>query len=232
LRLGIETQSGVMSFIKCIALLCVLSYSSSHTQAQKIENSPTIADILSGEFRVAFLGIDLSETKFIGDKEDWPGAEFIKTLNPAWNNLLAYDLRKYRILPRALRLKPELVEYYPNICTIHNDKLSFGEAIMPVSFGDEINNDKIQSILDSYDFTDLTGIGLMIFIESFDAKNSLGTMYFTFLNLNTHKIIYSEKLNGNPAGVTPRKYWVETIHDVISQVQEIKYREWKKAYLR
>ena len=219
-------------FIAGITLLYALTYPVSPAQAQETENRITFKNFLSGELRVAFLGIDLSEAKFIGDEIDWPGVDFIKSINPAWNNLLAYDLRKYRILPRALRLKSESVEYYHNICTIHNNELTFKDAIVPVWQSEGLNDDKIQLTLNTYDFAGLTGVGLMILIESFDAKNKIGRMTFTFLDLDTHKIIYSEKMSGFPGGTGPRKYWVETVHDVISQVQEIKYKEWKKEYLR
>jgi hypothetical protein len=230
------------SSIAMVAMLVVLTYTATMAQSSADKPPPssrggattsskpelklTKRDILNYE-KITFLGIDLTETIFVGGYEEWKSEDELKRLNPQWNQLMASEADKYN-LRRALRNNN--IDYQVGICIDHNDNVNFKEKITFTDPDKPLTSEQIQNIVKSYDFKDLTGLGMMFVIESFNKNKAEGTMILTFVNLNNKEIIYEERLSGPSAGFGLRNHWARTILEAIIQVDKKRYKAWEKTF--
>ena len=230
------------SSIAMVAMLVVLTYTATMAQSSADKPPPssrggattsnkpelklTKRDILNYD-KITFLGIDLTETIFVGGYEEWKSEDELKRLNPQWNQLMASEADKYN-LRRALRNNN--IDYQVGICIDHNDNVNFKEKITFTDPDKPLTSEQIQNIVKSYDFKDLTGLGMMFVIESFNKNKAEGTMILTFVNLNNKEIIYEERLSGPSAGFGLRNHWARTILEAIIQVDKKRYKAWEKTF--
>jgi len=225
-----------------VAMLVVLTYTATMAQSSADKPPPssrggattsskpelklTKRDILNSS-KITFLGIDLTETLFVGGYEEWKSEDELKRLNPQWNQLMVSEADKYN-LRRALRNNN--IDYQVGICIDHNDNVNFKEKITFTDPGKPLTSEQIQNIMSSYDFKDLTGLGMMFVIESFNKNKAEGTMALTFVNLNNKEIIYEERLSGPSAGFGLRNHWARSILEAIIQIDKKRYKTWEKTF--
>ena len=230
------------SSIAMVAMLVVLTYTATMAQSSADKPPPssrggattnskpelklTKRDILNSS-KITFLGIDLTETLFVGGYEEWKSEDELKRLNPQWNQLMVSEADKYN-LRRALRNNN--IDYQVGICIDHNDNVNFKEKITFTDPGKPLTSEQIQNIMNSYDFKDLTGLGMMFVIESFNKNKAEGTMALTFVNLNNKEIIYEERLSGPSAGFGLRNHWARSILEAIIQIDKKRYKTWEKTF--
>jgi hypothetical protein len=230
------------SSIAMVAMLVVLTYTATMAQSSADKPPPssrggattsskpelklTKRDILNSS-KITFLGIDLTETLFVGGYEEWKSEDELKRLNPQWNQLMVSEADKYN-LRRALRNNN--IDYQVGICIDHNDNVNFKEKITFTDPGKPLTSEQIQNIMSSYDFKDLTGLGMMFVIESFNKNKAEGTMALTFVNLNNKEIIYEERLSGPSAGFGLRNHWARSILEAIIQIDKKRYKTWEKTF--
>jgi hypothetical protein len=230
------------SSIAMVAMLVVLTYTATMAQSSADKPPPssrggattsskpelklTKRDILNSS-KITFLGIDLTETLFVGGYEEWKSEDELKRLNPQWNQLMVSEADKYN-LRRALRNNN--IDYQVGICIDHNDNVNFKEKITFTDPGKPLTSEQIQNIMSSYDFKDLTGLGMMFVIESFNKNKEEGTMALTFVNLNNKEIIYEERLSGPSAGFGLRNHWARSILEAIIQIDKKRYKTWEKTF--
>lgn len=231
-----------LSSIAMIAALVVLNYTATMAQSSADKPPPTSSSspnsvkkppltITKGQIlsnmKITFLGIDLTDAKFVGSYEVWKSVDEVKGLNPQWNQLMVSEADKYN-LRKAFRRDD--IEYKVDICIDHNNGLNYDDRITMTSEDKPLSDQEIQNIVSNYDFKDLTGLGLMFMIESFDKTRSEGTMDVVFVNLNTQEVVYTERLSGPSAGFGLRNHWARSILEVILQIEKKRYKAWQKQF--
>lgn len=231
-----------LSSIAMIAALVVLTYTA--TMAQSSADKPPPSSTSSptdvkkppltikksqivSDMKFTFLGIDLSNAKFVGSMEDWKGEDEIKRLNPQWNQLMVSEADKYN-LKKAFKRSD--VDYKVDICIDHNNTVNYEGKIISSSEDNNLSEQDIQSLVSGYDFKDLTGLGLMFIIESFDKMREQGTVDVTFVNLNTKEVVYTERISGPGGGFGLRNHWARSIFEVLTQIEKKRYKAWTKEF--
>jgi len=63
-----------------------------------------------------------------------------------------------------------------------------------------------------------------------DKNAQEGIYHFVILNLKNNEIIIHERLIERAGGIGLRNYWARTIFEAILELQEVKYKSWKKKY--
>jgi hypothetical protein len=206
--------------IACILLILSVTVVS---QAQKL------SDVFNEETEITWLGLDFSEMKVIGDKENW-GDKSPVEMYEAWNQLMINESSKYDI---AKALRRDRVKMAVSIAMEHNNNLRLNDADVfkiepsPSYF---LNTENIKKIVASYDFRDNKGIGFMMIMESFDKTATTGKMWATFINLNTKEVLFVQQMAARSGGFGLRNYWASCVHDVLGQIQGTEYRKWYKTY--
>ena len=65
---------------------------------------------------------------------------------------------------------------------------------------DRFTNATIESIVRGYNFSGKKGIGLMFIMETMNKASATASMYVTFINLSSGKVLLTERMTAKAAG--------------------------------
>jgi len=192
----------------------------------------TKSDVFRPEVPVTWLGLDFSRANFIGDREKFGSESDVHHLIDAWNDLILKEHDKYDI---AKAIGRKQVENNLQAVKAHNAELD-----VLTMFSEEekdylhLKTSDIEEIIAGYDLSGLSGIGLMFNVESFNKKNEEGSIYVTFINLDTKEVLFTERMTGPPGGAGMRNFWAGSIVKIINKMGSRKdgFEMWRKKYYR
>src|SRR6185503_17654337 len=87
----------------------------------------------------------------------------------------------------------------------------------------------IQGIIGGYDFSGLSGLGLMFNVESFNRTKEKSTIWITFINLNTQEVILTERRVGDPGGSGLRNFWGNSVVNLLERISRKDWDTWNKG---
>jgi hypothetical protein len=197
-----------------------------------VAKAQTKSDIFRPEVPVIWLGLDFSAANFIGDREKYGSESDVHHLLDAWNDLILKEADKYNIARAIDRTKVENNLQAVKARNAELDVLSMltedGSAYVHLKSSD------INEIVASYDLSGLNGIGLMFNVESFNKKNEEGSIYVTFIKLDTKEVLFTERVIAPPGGAGLRNFWAGCVAKVIAKVGGKKdgFESWRKRYYK
>lgn len=190
--------------------------------------SQSVNDIFEKDTPIVFLGLDLSGAKFIGDRERYGSESDIRTLMNSWNTLIETEKQKFNI---AGMLGKDKVDYNIDITRNHNNELEISDMLTDkISDHIHLRKENIMEIVAGYDFEKATGIGLMLNVESFNKTNVEALVWFTFIDLASKEVMFTERLSEPPGGLGMRNYWANAVYGMITKVKKKEYEMWRKKY--
>lgn len=205
----------------CILLLSFFLLASMGTQAQ------TAKDVFDQKTEITWLGLDFTATKIIGDKENWSGYDPIQLFG-AWNQLMINEREKYNVAEALHRdhVKPAL-----EITMDHNSALNVTDLFADVTSNEfKLAPDIVQTIVESYNFKDYSGIGIMFIVETLDKPMKEGAFFVTFINMNTKEVLFTERMTNAPGGFGMRNYWASCVYNILKRIKNSQYHTWQKKY--
>ena len=211
--------------MKLVKTLFILMLISSSLVAQT-----TRSDVFVNTNKVTWLGLDFTEAKFLGDRERYGSESDMRKLLEAWNNFFIIEADKYNIAACIDRPK---VEKEISVTLDHN-----GELDVLAMYSDSerdylhLSRDGVSEIVSSYDFKGLSGIGLMFNIESFSKINVEGSMWITFIDLESKEVLFTERMFAPPAGFGVKNYWAGSIYKVMEKIKKTEFEMWRKKFYR
>jgi hypothetical protein len=188
--------------------------------------TPTPKDVFTTDIPITYLGIDFSNSKLMGDS--------LITLNDlttkfeAINNVPISEVKKYDI---GAALKKTHMSNDLSVVKEHNDKtdptkfLSKNEADFT-----KFKEADISKIVSGYNFKGKTGVGLVFIMEGLSKTKERASMYVTFVDMKTNKVIYTERMEGKAGGIGYRNYWVRPVYEVINEIKKHKDEEWIQKF--
>ena len=191
-------------------------------------SAQTAKDIFNGtDLPITYLGIDFSQAKLIGDPGANP-ADIKARIFGAINQVVVNEPKKYEI---AKALKKSNV----------SSDLSFVEEINSKIDADKIKSSNsaddsrftpaiIEKMVKSYNFKGKKGIGLLFIMESMNKSTERGSMYVTFIDMASSKVLVTERMVGKAGGFGFRNYWVKPVHEVLDEIEGSKYKEWQAKF--
>jgi hypothetical protein len=212
-------KNSLRGMFASIAMLVALS-----TQAQPPDN------IFDSKMPVTWLGLDLTEAKFIGQAKEFGPAGKHADLVASWNQLLSHEKNKFNI-GRFFRKR----DVYLNFSATNkkNQGIDFASKIDPQGEdGPLLTKDKIAEIIRSYDFSGMSGLGLMFNVESFNRNKVKSAIWVTFINLNTQEVIFTERRTGKPSGAGARNFWGNSILAMMEGIGRKDFESWKNGNYR
>lgn len=183
------------------------------------------------DVKITYLGIDFSKVRLIGSFNQFAeagstGPLLIKNKYfDAWNNIVLNESKKYDVawIFRKETIKMDIVEM-----SGINSKTEL-EAI-EAEITPKYSVDFIKNHVSNYKFNEKEGFGILFIAESLDKNAQEGIYHFVILNLKNNEIIIHERLIEHAGGIGLRNYWARTIFEAILELQEVKYKSWKKKY--
>lgn len=191
-------------------------------------NAQTKKDIVDPKVPITWLGVDFSGAKFIGDRERLSTQSDIMTLMTAINDLMVAEASKYNV-GGALDRKDSKMDI--DVTKEHNAALDANEMFSEQQADHEaLTLAGVESIIETYDFKNHSGLGVMFNIGSFNKTKEEAILYFTVVNMDTKEVLLCERYVQKPGGFSIRNYWARTVYDVIDKINKKDFNAWKKKY--
>ena len=178
----------------------------------------------SSETPVTYLGIDFSQARLIGDAGA-SAADLKDKHFPGINQVIINEPKKYD-LPKAF--KRASINNDITVTESVNAKID-ADKIKISSSSDESRLDAaaIQNVVNGYDLSGKKGVGLVFIIENLNKTGAKGSMYVTFIDMGTRKVLFTERMIGKAGGFGYKNYWAKSVYEVLEEIEKSKYKEWK-----
>ncbi len=190
----------------------------------------TKSDVFKEDVPVTWLGLDFSTAKLIGDREKFGSESDVRHMLDAWNDLILKESDKYNIAKAIGRKK---VDNAIEVTKDHNSEVDV-MAMFSEDAKDylHVKTSDVEEIISGYDFKGKGGIGLMFIVESFSKLNDEGSIWVTFVNMDSKEVLFTEHLVNNPGGAGVRNFWAGCINGVITKMQKKEFEMWRKKHFR
>ena len=190
-------------------------------------SAQTLKDFFnSSEVPLTYLGVDFTQAKVFNDiaanAMDIRDRQFAAINQVIVNEPKKYDFQK--------ALSKSSVTNDISFVNAKNAKID-AEKIIESNSADEVRFTKatIESVVKGYKFTGKKGIGLMFIMESMNKASAQASMYVTFIDLASGKVLLTERMTAKAAGFGFRNYWAKTVYEVLDDIKKSKYKEWKAS---
>jgi hypothetical protein len=176
-----------------------------------------------------WFGMDFTKATFVGQFDQGMGAapatgsDMKAKYIPAWNNLIAGEQKKFDL--RKTFRKDNII-YDMNSVNELNNKIDVDNC-MSFNVG-KIEKSQIDEMVKKYSSSQKEGLGLVFIIENFNKGTQTSSVYVTFFDIATKKVLLSERMEGKAMGVGIRNYWAGSIKNILDQIDEGAYKSWKK----
>ncbi|WP_152268783.1 hypothetical protein [Agriterribacter humi] len=188
-------------------------------------SAQTLKDFFnSSEVPLTYLGVDFTRAKVFNDiaanAMDIRDRQFAAINQVIVNEPKKYDFQK--------ALSKSNVTNDISFVNAKNAKID-AEKIIESNSADEVRFTKatIESIVKGYKFAGKKGIGLMFIMESMNKASAQASMYVTFIDIASGKVLLTERMTAKAAGFGFRNYWAKTVYEVLDDIKKSKYKEWK-----
>jgi hypothetical protein len=72
----------------------------------------------------------------------------------------------------------------------------------------------------------------MFVVESFSKMNDEGSIWVTFINMDSKEVLFTEHLVGKPGGAGLRNFWAGCVNNVITKMEKKEFEMWRKKHFR
>ena len=180
----------------------------------------------SKETPTTYLGLDFTLTRLIGDagantsdiaNRQYGGINDVIINEPKYDIAGAFQKSKVnndiaQTVTRNMSVKPAEI-----ITTNQADFTRLKEA-------------DISTLVQGFDFLGKKGIGILFVVEAMSKTAKAAAIWPTIIDMDTHKVLLTERLEGKAAGIGFRNYWAGSFLDVLKTIDKRKYDEWKSKY--
>ena len=195
-------------------------------------NSQSVKDLFTKSATpVYWLGIDFSHVKLIGEFaqfSEWgeAGAEAVRDKYfPAWNELIIREYTKYDV---GTMIRKEDVSLKINAIAEVNKNAPI-ENMVDLSDPNYTEAD-IRSWVSRYPLENKEGLGVLFIAESLNKLREYGKYHIVVINMSTKEVLIHEVMKGRPGGIGLRNYWARSFCEVMNEIRDYRFREWKKKY--
>jgi len=185
----------------------------------------SFAQVLDPAVDVIWLGLDFSMLRIVIDQNDWSHKDPHEMFN-AWNEVVLKEKEKYNV---AKALHREEVKFAIDVTMDHNAQVPV-DSLFTMNGNYEYKTSILSDIVSSYDFKGNHGIGLMFIAESFNRPGNYGSFWVTFVNLDSKRIIYTQRMGAKPYGFGLRNLWIRPVYDILNKIKSPEYKRWRKAF--
>ncbi|HQD10406.1 MAG TPA: hypothetical protein PLQ65_12120 [Flavihumibacter sp.] len=172
---------------------------------------------------IVYLGIDFSALKIINEPRIT--AMDVKTQYQAINQLVVAEAKKY---DWATALGMPNYSSDIGVTMARNEQADISHVFTTNTADDaHLKEDDIKKMVAKYNFQGKKGTGLIVFYETFNKGSETGSMWVTFIDMGTKKVLLTERMSGSAKGFSVRNYWTAPVYKVIQDVKKYKASEWR-----
>ncbi len=193
----------------------------------------TKADIF-GNAPITWLGLDFSHLKFIGKASQHNNTGLITNADlqtdyfTSWNNLIFNEKDKFNV---AAAVHRDFVGYAMDITQKENNKLTGTYITDNANEYQLLTADSISEFIARYDFGRKKGIGLLFFVEGMDRNKVETSVWVTFVDMSSKKVLLAERMTGVAGGAGFRNFWARSFSNVLWNTGK-EFYEWRSVVNR
>lgn len=186
----------------------------------------TVQDIFNPAEPITWLGIDFSKAKFVGDAGRLINEAEMQEIMYKINALMLAEPDKFDMAGALDRLtvKNALDVTFNKNKTLDGMSMRVLDKVVP----EILPRTALDEIVQSYDFGDHDGIGVMINIDQFNKFTVKGSMWVTFIDMRSKKVLLADHFKGTAQGFGIRNFWASTIYGTIKAMKRGAYKHWRK----
>jgi len=197
------------------------------TLSKQVSAQYTMADLFSGKAKVVFLGLDFTQAKYIGRSGFMDPAAIQGQHMVSWNNLIEFEPKKFS-LEKPLKVKEGQYSSKTADMIQYNKAANVADNITDSEYS--ITEDQVKKSVSKYSLSEKDGIGVVYVVESLSKTAEKMTAWVTFIDLNTKKILHTEKVEGKAGGFGFRNYWAGAVYKINQNIESKYYKVWSKPY--
>ncbi|HYG37169.1 MAG TPA: hypothetical protein VD908_01060 [Cytophagales bacterium] len=171
---------------------------------------------------IVWFGLDFSHAKMIGSEGFKSPQEVQNKFFDSWNQLILMEPEKYNLKET---FNKQNIIYDLTIVEKRNANVKASELVINKDYS--LDKKLIPQIIKTYKSDQKKGIGLVFIVESFNKLRENGTVFITFFDLATKKVLLTEKVAGAAGGFGLRNYYGRSISNILKQT-ESDYDRWEK----
>ena len=184
---------------------------------------------VNGAIPLFYYGIDFTQARVINDAA--ANATDIRDRQfPGINNVVVNEPKKFDLNGAFHKSN---IDHNLSAVQSRNKKIKV-EAIKSTNASDynRLKVADIDKLVKGFDFgaIDNKVVGLLFIVDGMSNANKTATIWVTFVDVKTKKVLHTERMEGNASGFGFRNYWSSTIRNVLGQIEQKKYSEWKSKY--
>jgi hypothetical protein len=185
--------------------------------------SQTKSDIFSGSAEITWLGLDFSQTKFIGtaaqfkDAGEITSSEFRDKYIPGWNQLFISEPKKYDV---ASAVKRTEVKYATEVTEKANSSIKTNFFSDDPKDYNKLTEQKIAEVVKTYDFQGKSGIGMMFIIDGMSKGKDEASGWVTFVDMTSKKVLLTEYKTGKAGGFGFKNYWAKSFYNILKATEK------------
>lgn len=186
-----------------------------------LTNAQSAKSVFEGE-KIVWFGLDFTKARLIGVNDEKPDV-IVKEYLELWNMPMLYEADKF---PIASTFRKVTVQYDAEVVKERNKKVT-KESL----FNDNealITTAAIEQMISEFTGSKKTGLGVVVFVESFNKKKKLATVHVTFFDIVTRKVLLTRRLTGEPGGGGLKYYWANAISRIFHDITATHYDLWEK----
>ena len=175
---------------------------------------------------LVWCGLDYSMVKMIGTMDFFQPQQIFPGMLTAWNGLFMKEmLPELENMAKSVRADTDGVEERNSKATANQIEHKDGsrEEMVKASHIIEAN---IAEAVASYKLKSKQGLGLVFIMDRLVKAQRTGCLYVVFFDVATRKVIHSERMCAEAAGMGFRNYWFRPVKTVVGKLPKI-YREAK-----
>lgn len=200
------------------------------TAALNVSAQLSSTDVFKSDVALTFLGLDFTQTKFIGDASQWKDAgaitnkDFAEKYIPAWNDMFKRpsEQKNFRLAEATGRTE---VAYATEITQKMN------RTVLKKEFFSEkaddyphLNEGNIGMLVRRYNFEGKEGLGLIFFVEGMrkveeKGEPSYATVWVTFVDMSKKTVVSCKRIEGKAGGFGFRNFWAGAWKNVIKEMK-------------
>ncbi len=202
-----------------LAVILISGTGFSQTRSDIFNNTP-----------ITWLGLDFTHLKYVGTATQFKDAGTITNADmrnkyfPGWNNLFIAEQKKYNVAEAVQRSN---VNYALEVTQAANEKSNAEYFTAKAEDYRLLNEQDVASLVSRYDFKGKTGIGLLFFVEGMNKNKGDASMWVTFVDMGSKKMLAANRMSGAPGGMGFRNYWAKSFYNVLQDLEH-DFRSWNK----
>jgi hypothetical protein len=175
---------------------------------------------------LVWYGLDFSQAKMVGGDFGAQPWEIKDRFFREWNYVVLDQPEKFN-LPKFFRK----TSVYKDLAPVEARNKGVDEKNLMSYNETQLNNDDIAKAVKQYKGGDKKeGTGLVFIVENFNKPAKRATVWVTFFDIATKKVLLAKKMSAEPMGYGMRNYWIGAIYRIMTKINEKEYNNWRSEY--